>query len=669
MHFFLRQRLWLAVCLGFVIPSAHAADEYLLEVQQAIGRSTAEDGTVSARFDALEPAVAADPSRRIALIVWAGDDVSISTGEDDDSPHLADNEFEIFGRLSFTDRLAPRSNQFRISVMGNDAETGAEERARFVARNPAVAWNPVASEFLVVWEGDDDDGALVDDEFEIFGQRINRSGVLQGERFRISTMGDETETDAAERGRYDALRPAVSVDPGTGNYLVAWQGDTDQDGMTDGEFEIFGRVIASDGTPTAAQVRISTMGSSSNANFDALNPAIAWNPVADAFVVAWEGDDNQGSLVDDEFEIHMQHVTVDGALAVPATRVSTMGTDGDSAYDALAPAVAVVPDTGTTFIAWQGDTSTSKLVDDEFEIHGQLLDYNGALLGSAVRVSIMGADAETDPATRAQFGAFSPGVTWNTADDYFTIAWHGDTDSGDQVDEELETFARFMGSDGVMQVKQFQVSKMATHAEDAEDSERAAFQARDAALAYLNGFSYLVWSGDSNSSDSIDGMQQVFAQRLAQFFTTFRITVSAPEKQVKAPEPATYPVVIENTGDVTAQNVRVRVTNSEDFPFSFSDCPDVNGNYCELGDLAADETAEFAIIVQTDHLELGDTQKSTFAVTVESDTAIKDGAAATGSFLAAVSLTVDGGNGAMDMAWLLLLGGIPLLKRRCRKQA
>lgn len=663
MHFFLRQRLWLAVCLGFVIPSAHAADEYLLEVQQAIGRSTSEDGTVSARFDAIEPAVAADPSSRLALIVWAGDDAGTSTDADDqDAPHLADNEFEIFGRVSFTDRLAPRSNQFRISVMGNDAETDAEERARFVARNPAVAWNPVAGEFLVVWEGDDDTGALVDNEFEIFGQRVSLSGVPQGDRFRISVMGDDTETDAAARGRYDALRPAVSVDPDTGNYLVAWQGDTDQDGMTDDEFEIFGRVIASDGTPAAAQFRISTMGGMGNADFDALNPAVAWNPVADAFVVVWEGDD-----IDDKFEIHAQQVAIDGTLVGSMVRVSTMGTDGDTAYDALAPAVAVVPDTGTTFIVWQGDTSTSKLVDDEYEIHGQLLDYNGVLLGSAVRVSIMGADAETDPAVRAQFDAFNPSVTWNTTDDYFTIAWHGDTDSGDQVDEELEIFARFMGADGTMQVSQFQVSKMATHAEDVEDAERASFQARDASLAYLNGFSYLVWSGDSNDSGSIDGMQQIFAQRLAQFFTTFQVRVSPPEEPVKVPDPATYRVAIENTGDVTAQNVRIRVTNSEDFPFSFSDCPAVEGDHCEFGALAPDETAEFEIVVQTDHLELGDVQKTTFSVTVESDTAIEDGATATGSFLASASLTVEGGNGAVDMVWLLLLGGMPLLKRRRRK--
>ena len=38
---------------------------------------------------------------------------------------------------------------------------------------PAVAYNSTNNEYLVVWAGDDNTAPLVDDEFEIFGQRLN----------------------------------------------------------------------------------------------------------------------------------------------------------------------------------------------------------------------------------------------------------------------------------------------------------------------------------------------------------------------------------------------------------------------------------------------------------------------------------------------------------------
>jgi hypothetical protein len=49
---------------------------------------------------------------------------------------------------------------------------GPDGNASFDAGNPAVAYNPSADEYLVVWEGDDDTGTLVDEEVEIFGQLL-----------------------------------------------------------------------------------------------------------------------------------------------------------------------------------------------------------------------------------------------------------------------------------------------------------------------------------------------------------------------------------------------------------------------------------------------------------------------------------------------------------------
>ena len=39
--------------------------------------------------------------------------------------------------------------------------------------HPSVAYNPMRNEYLVVWQGDDNVGGLVDNEFEIFSQRMD----------------------------------------------------------------------------------------------------------------------------------------------------------------------------------------------------------------------------------------------------------------------------------------------------------------------------------------------------------------------------------------------------------------------------------------------------------------------------------------------------------------
>jgi len=37
---------------------------------------------------------------------------------------------------------------------------------------PAVAYNSAEDEYLVVWQGDDNTAPLVDEEYEIYGQRF-----------------------------------------------------------------------------------------------------------------------------------------------------------------------------------------------------------------------------------------------------------------------------------------------------------------------------------------------------------------------------------------------------------------------------------------------------------------------------------------------------------------
>jgi hypothetical protein len=48
---------------------------------------------------------------------------------------------------------------------------GPDGATIYYASDPAVAYNPVANEYLITWEGDDDTDPLVDGEDEIFARR------------------------------------------------------------------------------------------------------------------------------------------------------------------------------------------------------------------------------------------------------------------------------------------------------------------------------------------------------------------------------------------------------------------------------------------------------------------------------------------------------------------
>ena len=78
-------------------------------------------------------------------------------------------------------------NDLRISDMGPDGNVN------FGTFTPAVAYNSLDDEYLVVWRGDDNTAPLVANEFEVFGQRIDAAtGAEVGVNdFRISDMGPD----------------------------------------------------------------------------------------------------------------------------------------------------------------------------------------------------------------------------------------------------------------------------------------------------------------------------------------------------------------------------------------------------------------------------------------------------------------------------------------------
>ncbi len=357
-----------------------------------------------ALYDGLDPAVAYNPANNEYLVVWSGDDVF--------------DEYEIYGqRLDAATGEEIGENDFRISDMGPDGDND------FHAVCPEIAYNVLENEYLVVWHGDDDDTLFAS---EVYGQRIDAAAGLEvGENdFRISQMGPEGDAqfqafDVAAahnstRNEYlviwlgnetlsnyeifaqrldgvtgaeigeddfqisevpgaggifeDVSCPRVAYNPTDDQYLIVWSEET-----TGFNWEIYGqRLDGSSGEETGEDdFRISDMidAGETPPNVYGANPDVAYSSEDGEYLVVWNGSDAPLDSGSGESEIYGQRLDAATGAEVGANdfRLTDMGPDGSTTYDAFEPMVAHNPLRNEVLIVWWGDNA----VDEDFEIYGQ----------------------------------------------------------------------------------------------------------------------------------------------------------------------------------------------------------------------------------------------------------------------------------------------------------
>ncbi len=239
---------------------------------------------------AFTPTVVHNPNDNEYLVVWEGRD-TLTAG------------VEIHGqRIDASTGTEVGTNDFRISDMGTDGDTSFASLVR-------ATHNPNANEYLVVWMGADLDDGLADDEFEIFGQRIDAAtGAEVGTNdFRISALGPDGDNT------FQSALPVVAYNTVGDEYLVAWMGLDDGPALAIDEFEVFGQRL--DGSTGAEvghdDVRLSDMGPDGDPDFDVygiLGSAIAYNATNDEYLLVWTAEDNTGALVDEETEVFGQRI-------------------------------------------------------------------------------------------------------------------------------------------------------------------------------------------------------------------------------------------------------------------------------------------------------------------------------------------------------------------------
>ena len=152
----------------------------------------------------------------------------------------------------------------------------------------------VLSQVVAVAESGDQEGAA--------GRDLSRVSPLVGNDFRISGPGATS----------DEWDPAVAYNPTNHRYLVVWSDDRNEGSRGT---DIYGQLLAADGTRIGGDFRISGPAATSY-EYD---PAVAYNPASNQYLVVWRDRRNDATR---GWDIYGRRVKATGKPAGGDFRIS-----------------------------------------------------------------------------------------------------------------------------------------------------------------------------------------------------------------------------------------------------------------------------------------------------------------------------------------------------------
>ncbi len=327
----------------------------------------------------------------------------------------ADGEFEIFGQLVNAQTHAKQGTQFTIS---NNATLGdiALDQIR-----PDIAYNSVDDEFLVVWKGEINTGGFLDNEFEIWGQRIDAStGTLLGANFQISLQGGVGDA------LFDAQEPSVAYNATDNEYLVAWSGD-----RLVAEDEAYGQLVSNTGALVGVNFQISNVGATS----DAFDIELAWNSTQNEYMVIWR------AALGGIFNVAGQRVSNTGGLLGANFPISNYV---GATEDANPPNIAYNATDDEYLVIWNGEGSNA----DGEALMGQRISNVGAQVGVDDFIIY---DPYTINILYDVVTFYHPGIVWDSNNNkYLTTVSADNTANGDQGIFAIEVSATGTASAAVL---------------------------------------------------------------------------------------------------------------------------------------------------------------------------------------------------------------------------
>ncbi len=235
------------------------------------------------------------------FVVWQ------SYGEDGSGLNIQGRRLDSAG--------APAGETFLVNTTTNGNQS-----------NPAVAMDNTGNA-VVVWEALD----AADGSRGIFAQRFEPTGVAVGAEFLVNTGSYNQQTN-----------PAVTMNPATGDFVVAWQSD-DESGQG-----IYAQRFASTGGKMGDQFQVN-----SEIDLDQVSPAIAMNE-AGQFAVTWVSDHR--ALIDPENDseksIFVQWYDASGNSFGPEQLAHTIVKD----FEAQEYPDIAIDAAGNMIVVWQSIT-------------------------------------------------------------------------------------------------------------------------------------------------------------------------------------------------------------------------------------------------------------------------------------------------------------------------
>ncbi len=311
-------------------------------------------------------------------------------------------------------KSAPNSQPGSPSALGSQSK-------------PAIAYNPTATEYLVVWE--DSRGTGANGAVNVYGQRVDADGTMLGENFVIAeAVGEQSEA-------------AVAFSTNATGYLVVWE-----DGRTNATGDIYGQIVSSGGSLVGSNFPISTVPYSGE-HF----PAVAYSTSSSEYLVTWSvavsntnndikglristGGTPQGGVINimqtstvelissvsynsfsTEFlvvadskpsfgfgyTIYGQRVASSGALSGQTFIVA-----GDPDLLELDPDVAYNSQTHEWLVVWRDNRN------GVHDIYGRRIGPDGTLLGTDIAIAEANSTQE------------SPSVIYNNPAQVYMVTWH-----------------------------------------------------------------------------------------------------------------------------------------------------------------------------------------------------------------------------------------------------
>jgi hypothetical protein len=432
---------------------------------------------LGAERDASSPDIAYNPDDNEYLAVWVGNGLSAAELRGVD---------EIFGHRVNAATGATVGADFRISNMSD----GGKDRAAY---GPKVVYNHTSHEYLVVWHGQGST-ASPDSIFEIYGQRLSRTGAEMEKDFRISTTTDLGKI----MGSFvrASAHADVAWNSASNQYLVVWDAMGQPDDII--RTEIFGQLLGGTGGAVGKNFRISNT-NDQGAQFNASLPQVAYNSKNNQYLIVWTGPSKNKN----QNEVWGQGLSAQGALVAKGNGdflISQVTTNVGSDRDASAPQVAYNSSSNEYLVVFQATGVPGPDNDKLSEIFGQRINAQTLLETGPNDFRISNTMAG---GSNGMNGADNPRVAFNELSLEYLVVWRGV-----RTDVPFEIFGQRVSLEGKEIETDFQISNAAAIARD-RTVNTAALASSSAAGEYL-----AVWEGDALPGQTGKGVNEIFGQRI-----------------------------------------------------------------------------------------------------------------------------------------------------------